>query len=76
MSIYNTIKEIYNDTSKITGNVNADWKNCWFIKKYPLFCMCYIFIEKCNFKSVLTNCDKIQILFPSELSNFYLHLRI
>ena len=33
MSIYNTIKEIYNDTSKITGNVNADWKIVGLLKK-------------------------------------------
>lgn len=47
MSIYNTIKEIYNDTSKITGNVNADWKIVGLLKKnIHYFCMCYIFIGK------------------------------
>lgn len=71
MSIYNTIKEIYNDTSKITGNVNAHWKIVGLLKRISIIFVCAIYLlEKCNFKSVLTNCDKIQILFPSELSNF------
>ena len=71
MSIYNTIKEIYNDTSKITGNVNADWKIVGLLKKISIIFVCAIYLlEKCTFKSVLTNCDKIKILFLSELSNF------
>ena len=55
MSIYNTIKEIYNDTSKITGNVNADWKIVGLLKKISIIFVCAIYLlEKCNFKSVLT----------------------
>lgn len=40
MSIYNTIKEIYNDTSKITGNVNADWKIVGLLKKISIIFVC------------------------------------
>ena len=74
MSIYNIIKEIkeiYNDTSEITDNVNADWKIVGLLKRISIIFVCAIYLlEKFNFKSLLNNCDKIQVSFPSELGNF------
>lgn len=64
MSIYNTIKEIYNDTSKITGNVNADWKIVGLLKKYPLFLyVLYIYWKNVILKVYLLTVIKYKFYF-------------